>query len=73
MHWTPQQARFAIDGRTHFVHVNAGTGKAQWPFDGPQFLILNIAVGGDFGGAVDDTIFPVRMAIDYVRVYQRAR
>jgi beta-glucanase (GH16 family) len=73
MHWTQQQARFGIDGKTHFVHRNAGTGKAQWPFDAPQFLILNIAVGGDFGGAVDDSIFPVRMEIDHVRVYQMAR
>lgn len=73
MHWTPQQARFGIDGKTHFVHKNAGTGKAQWPFDTPQFLLLNIAVGGDFGGAVDDSIFPVRMEIDYVRVYQQTR
>jgi beta-glucanase (GH16 family) len=73
MHWTPQQARFGIDGKAHFTHVNAGTGKAQWPFDTPQFLILNIAVGGDFGGDVDDTIFPVRMEIDHVRVYQKVR
>jgi beta-glucanase (GH16 family) len=73
MHWTPQQARFGIDGKTHFIHKNAGTGKAQWPFDTPQFLILNIAVGGDFGGAVDDSIFPVRMEVDYVRVYQQAK
>jgi beta-glucanase (GH16 family) len=73
MHWTPQQARFSIDGKTHFIHRNAGTGKAQWPFDTPQFMILNIAVGGDFGGDVDDSIFPVRMEIDYVRVYQAAR
>ncbi len=73
MHWTPQQARFGIDGKTHFIHQNAGTGKAQWPFDTPQFLILNIAVGGDFGGAVDDSIFPVRMEVDYVRVYQQAK
>ena len=73
MHWTPQQARFGIDGKVHFIHKNAGTGKAQWPFDTPQFLILNIAVGGDFGGAVDDGIFPVRMEVDYVRVYQQAK
>jgi beta-glucanase (GH16 family) len=73
MHWTPQQARFAIDGKTHFTHVNAGTGKNQWPFDTPQFMILNVAVGGDFGGEVDDSIFPVRMEVDFVRVYQAAR
>ncbi len=59
--------------RVHFVYANPGTGKDQWPFDAPQFLILNIAVVGDFGGAVDDTIFPVRMEIDHVRVYQKAR
>jgi beta-glucanase (GH16 family) len=73
MHWTPRFARFAIDGKTHFTHVNAGTGKNQWPFDTPQFMILNVAVGGDFGGEVDDSIFPVRMEVDFVRVYQAAR
>ena len=72
MHWTPKQARFGIDGKLHFTHTNAGTGKDQWPFDTPQFLILNIAVGGDFGGAVDDSIFPLTMEVDYVRVYQKA-
>lgn len=73
MEWTPRQARFGIDGRQHFVYANAGQGKAQWPFDGPQFLILNIAIGGDLGGEVDDAIFPVQMEVDYVRVYQAAR
>lgn len=73
MHWTPHELRFGIDGRVHFIYPNPGTGPAQWPFDAPQFLILNIAVGGDFGGAVDDTIFPVRMEIDHVRVHQKTR
>jgi beta-glucanase (GH16 family) len=73
MHWTPQELRFGIDGKVHFVYPNPGTGRDQWPFDAPQFLIINIAVGGDFGGAVDDTIFPVRMEIDHVRVYQKAK
>jgi beta-glucanase (GH16 family) len=70
MHWTPQQLQFSIDGKTHFVLANAGKGQAQWPFDAPQFLILNLAVGGDLGGDVDDGIFPVRLEIDHVRVYQ---
>jgi beta-glucanase (GH16 family) len=73
MQWTPQQARFGIDGRTHFVYKNAGKGRHQWPFDAPQFLILNVAIGGDFGGDVDDLIFPVRMEIDFVRVYQKLK
>ena len=73
MHWTSKEIRFGIDGKVHFVYVNPGTGADQWPFDAPQFLILNIAVGGDFGGEVDDAIFPARMEVDYVRVYQKAR
>lgn len=73
MHWTAQQASFGIDGKTHFTYRNAGTGKDQWPFDAPQFLILNIAIGGDLGGEVDDSIFPVQMEVEFVRVYQKAR
>jgi len=70
MLWTPQRATFAIDGRVHHVYENRGIGAAQWPFDAPQFLILNLAIGGNLGGAVDDAIFPVRFEIEHVRVYQ---
>lgn len=42
----------------------------RWPFDKPQFLILNIAVGGGLGGAVDDAVFPVSMEVEHVRVYR---
>ena len=73
LHWTPQELRFGVDGKVHFVYANAGTGRDQWPFDAPQFLILNLAIGGDLGGAVDDSAFPLRMEIDHARVYQRAR
>jgi beta-glucanase (GH16 family) len=71
MLWTAQQIQFALDGKVHFTYKNAGTGSAAWPFDLPQFMILNVAVGGDLGGAIDDSIFPVQMDIDYVRVYQK--
>ena len=47
----------------------AGAARA-WPFDAPQFLLLNLAIGGDLGGPVDDGIFPVTMEVDYVRVWQ---
>jgi beta-glucanase (GH16 family) len=72
MHWTPQQVSFGIDGQVHFVYPNPGSGRREWPFDAPHYLILNIAVGGGLGGPVDDTIFPLRMEIEHVRVYQRA-
>lgn len=75
MHWTPERITVGIDDRAHYQYVReANSGVDQWPFDKPQFLLLNIAVGGAWGGAegVDDSIFPVRMEVDYVRVYQRA-
>jgi len=45
----------------------------EWPFDKPFHLLLNIAVGGTWGGAqgVDESIWPQRMEIDYVRVYEK--
>jgi beta-glucanase (GH16 family) len=72
MLWTPTEVRFGVDGVQHAVYRNAGTGPAQWPFDKPQFLILNLAIGGDLGGPVDDSIFPLQFEVDHVRVYQRA-
>jgi beta-glucanase (GH16 family) len=73
MHWTPDRISFGLDGKAHFVYANPKSGTTHWPFDAPQFLILNIAIGGDLGGTVDDRIFPVRMEIDYVRVYQKPK
>lgn len=46
--------------------------QENWPFDKPFYFLLNLAVGGDFGGmeGVDDSIFPATMEVDYVRVWQ---
>ena len=73
MYWTAQQIMFAVDGKVHFTYKNPGTGADAWPFDAPQFMILNVAIGGDLGGAVDDTIFPVQMDVEYVRIYQKPK
>lgn len=72
MHWTADEVRFGIDGFAHLRYPRLKASPGSWPFDRPQFLILNVAIGGDLGGAVDDGIFPVTMEVDYVRVYQRA-
>jgi beta-glucanase (GH16 family) len=72
MHWTRQGIRFGIDGVAHFEYLNPGTGSLRWPFDAPQFLIINIAIGGDLGGKIDDSIFPVQMEVDHVRIHQPA-
>lgn len=69
--WTPYAVRGYVDNVKVFEFVNAG-GSSRWPFDKRFHMILNIAVGGDWGGAngVDDTIFPAQMQVDYVRVYK---
>lgn len=72
--WAPEKLEFFVDDRKYFTLKNDGTGADSWPFDAPQYLILNLAIGGDWGAqkGVDDAIFPQRYIVDYVRVYQRA-
>jgi beta-glucanase (GH16 family) len=55
----------------YFTVNNDGRGVDFYPFTAPQYLLLNLAIGGNAGGStIDDSIFPVRMEVDYVRVYQ---
>jgi beta-glucanase (GH16 family) len=68
--WGPDRAALFIDGIQFVELKNAHTDWKDWPYDKPFFLIMNIAVGGGAGGPIDDTIFPQRMYIDYVRVYK---
>lgn len=70
--WTEDQIAIGVDGKVFFTFGNPKDGdKAKWPFSDPQYLLLNVAIGGQLGGPVDDSIFPVQMEVDYVRVYQR--
>lgn len=72
--WTAEKIDFFIDGEKYFTFENTGSGKfEEWPFDQPFHLILNIAVGGGWGGqkGVDESIWPQKLEIDYVRVYDR--
>lgn len=73
LHWTPDSLRFGVDGAVHFEYRRDGRGPEAWPFDAPQYLILNVAIGGWLGGAVDDGVFPATMEIEHVRVYQAPR
>jgi hypothetical protein len=72
--WTPSEIRWYVDDQLYFTFENQEEGWEKWPFDHPFHLLINIAIGGDWGGArgVDDSIFPVQMQVDYVRVYQTA-
>ena len=72
--WDETEMVFYIDTPENVTHTYAPLTKtaANWPFDHPQFFILNVAVGGDWGGAqgIENSIFPQSMEVDYVRVYQ---
>jgi len=70
--WTPNAITVAVDGRPYFQYENDGKGDGSWPFDRAHHIILNIAVGGTWGGqkGIDAAAFPAQMEIDYVRVYQ---
>ena len=70
--WTPQEIVFSVDGTTYqSVKPARLPSGARWVFDHPFFLLLNVAVGGNFPGPPDaSTRFPVEMLVDYVRVYQ---
>ncbi|MGV3502988.1 MAG: glycoside hydrolase family 16 protein [Adhaeribacter sp.] len=69
--WTPDAIRGFIDDKQMFEFLNEGSGAAAWPFDKRFHLLLNVAVGGNWGGAkgVDASVFPQSMEVDYVRVY----
>ena len=69
--WTPKEISMGVDGKSYFTYKNPGKGTASWPFDTPHYLLINLAIGGDMAGKVDNAIFPVSMDIDYVRVYQK--
>ena len=73
INWTKDTMEFFIDDTVyHSVVRDPKDTFKEWPFDQRFHLILNIAVGGNWGGkeGIDDSIWPQRMTIDYVRVYQ---
>lgn len=76
--WTPEEIKIFVDDTPYFTFENerlsdSQAGYEEWPFDKPFHLLLNIAVGGAWGGqeGVDPDIWPQQMVVDYVRVYDR--
>lgn len=70
--WTENKVEIFVDSVKYFEFEKHGTSN-EYPFDKRFHLILNIAIGGFWGGVkgIDDTIFPQQMEVDYVRVYQK--
>lgn len=75
MEWDEENIRFYLDGELTFTYSNDHQGWQSWPYNRRFHLLLNIAVGGSWGGqqGVDDNIFPQRMLVDYVRVYEKKK
>jgi beta-glucanase (GH16 family) len=69
--WTPDKIVFSVDGMDYHAYLNKKDGWESWPFDAPFYLIMNLAIGGWWGAkqGIDETLFPQRLEVDYVRVY----
>ncbi len=75
MDWDERSIRLYLDGELLnevplSATVNGEVGRHTNPFQRPQYILLNLALGGDNGGTIDDSAFPLRYEIDYVRIYE---
>jgi beta-glucanase (GH16 family) len=70
--WTPTRVAFYVDGKVILEAKKSqmGSSTAQWPFDQPFWLKVNLAIGGPYGGDPSSGSFPKTMEVDWVRVYQ---
>lgn len=70
--WSPAGITASVDGKTYF-NYNDTSGTEAWPFDKPQNIILNLTMGGGWGGleGMDDSVTSQLFVIDYVRVYEK--
>ncbi len=68
--WSKAALNFYVDDALYLTVNSDGKNADYYPFVVPQFLLLNLAIGGNMAGStIDNSIFPVRMLVDYVRVY----
>ena len=79
--WTPEAIRFYVDNTLFYTYAPVNKDAATWPFNDPQFIIINLAMGGNWGSdtkyetnglknGIDPALTTARFEVDYVRVYQ---
>lgn len=70
--WSPEKIDVYVDHQKYFTYVNTEKTYEAWPFNQKLYLILNLAIGGNWGGqkGIDNSIFPQKFYIDYVKIYQ---
>lgn len=71
LEWKENQIKWFIDGNLFSTYTNADVGSNTWPFNEDFFMIMNLAVGGNWPGNPDATTYlPQWLIVDYIRVYQ---
>ncbi|WP_324725972.1 glycoside hydrolase family 16 protein [Actomonas aquatica] len=72
LEWSENRLAAYVDDALYFEYLNEGDGEGKWPYVKPFYLILNVAVGGEWGmvKGIDEAAFPQTMEVDYVRVYR---
>lgn len=68
--WTSEEMVFSVDNIEHYRYNPSNKNSSTWPYDANQYLILNVAMGGSFGGTIDSNFIESTMEIDYIRVSQ---
>jgi beta-glucanase (GH16 family) len=73
LEWSVDSLKWFVDDKLFHSYDKADRPPHHWPFDKPFYILLNIAVGGTWGGrnGVDTSVFPQKYLIDYVRVYKK--
>jgi len=59
-----------VDGKKYFTYDKLN-GQWEWPFNNPQNLIINLAMGGGMGGQIDENLTSQQLIVDYIRVYEK--
>lgn len=70
MIWETDKIQFVMDGNPFYTYAPAQKNMSTWPFDKDQYLLINLAMGGGFGGKIDPSFESATLEIDYIRVYQ---
>lgn len=67
--WTEKEIKYFIDGKPVYTFIPEKYDKAHFPFRKPFYFLINMALGGNFGGPeVDDSVFPAKFYVDYIKV-----
>ena len=71
LEWTPEKLEFFVDDQVYFTYSTEIKTLENWPYFNDQYILLNIAMGGNLGGEIDPNFSQDTMEVDFVRVYQK--